>query len=434
MDIQKIKIKDVKKLLDSGKIVRVKTLNGDFTKIKNYITKGILDTYEIELENLNKIKVSATHLFFSNIGWIKTENLKVNKHSLLCDDGGYHLVKKIEYVGKHNIVDIGVEHLEQCYFGNGILNHNSGKSLLIGHILAETQKKDGIAVLIDTEDAIDRDFLKIIGVDLNKLIYVNTNLIEDVFEIIESIIEKVRKDDSNKLITIAVDSIMGATDKTEDEAGWDKAGYKTQKAIIIGQAMRKITHTIAKYRIALVFTNQLRTKLGVLWGDPLTTSGGKAIGFHASLRLRLKMLSQIKLKDKTVGIKVNCTVKKSRFGSMYNSCNFDIYFDRGLDPISTWFEEGKRYKIIIPAKKLDDVGKKMKEVKGWNMLDTDENQPEHFFQLPSFEEKILKNSEKKEYLYTKLVDNILLKYKNRSQLIPMDKEELKYIGDEEDEG
>lgn len=152
----------------------------------------------------------------------------------------------------------------------------SGKSLLAAHALASTQKKGGLAIYFDTEAAVSREYLQAIGVDTSKLLYINLETIEDIFESIESIIEKVRKGNKEKVVTIVVDSIMGATTKTELEADYDKDGWATSKAIILSKAMRKITNLIAREKICLVLTNQIRTKLGVSFGetdcvDPFTT-------------------------------------------------------------------------------------------------------------------------------------------------------------------
>jgi len=313
----------------------------------------------------------------------------------------------------------------------------TGKSLLIAHLMAETQKRGGIAVIIDTEFATDKDFLAAIGVDLSKLIYINDSVLENAFEIIENIVETVRKNNSDRLICIAIDSIMGATDESEDESDWSKTGYATQKARVLGKAMRKITSLIAKHRIALVLTNQLRAKLNTMaFADPWTTSGGKAVPFHASLRLRLQQLNKLKIKDKVVGIKTRVKVVKSRLGSMYNTCSFDIYFDRGIDTVSTWFDVGKLYKVIIPAKKLEDETQpesktnKYKDVKGQYMIEGDPKMTR--FQLPSFKESILDVPELKQILYDAIADAVLLKYRDINQN-PINRNEIEYgTGQDED--
>ena len=169
---------------------------------------------------------------------------------------------------------------------NGL--ESSGKSLVGAHLLKETQKKGGVAVYIDTETAVSEDFLEVIGVDINNMLYLHLETVEDIFEAIEEIVTKVRESDKDRLVTILVDSLAAATTKVELEADFDKDGWATSKAIVISKAMRKITQMIGRQRIALVFTNQLRVKLGAMFGDPYTTSGGKALPFHASTRIRLK--------------------------------------------------------------------------------------------------------------------------------------------------
>lgn len=434
--IKTISVGEVEALLEQGYTVKVKSLNNEFIKITKYINKGILDTYKIILENGKNINTSLDHMCFTNAGWVMTRNLLTNVHSILCEDNTYSIVVDVQFIGKHKIVDITVDHPDESYFGNGILNHNSGKSLLVAHIMAETQKRDGIAVIIDTEFATDKDFLAAVGVDLSKLIYINDSILENAFEIIENIVETVRKNNSDRLICIAIDSIMGATDESEDESDWSKTGYATQKARVLGKAMRKITSLIAKHRIALVLTNQLRAKLNAMFGDPWTTSGGKAIPFHSSLRLRLQQLNQLKIKDKVVGIKTRVKVVKSRLGSMYNTCSFDIYFDRGIDTVSTWFDVGKLHKLIIPAKKLEDETQpesktnKYKEVKGQYMLEGD---PEmNRFQLPSFKETVLDVPELKHILYEGIAEAVLLKYRDINKN-PINREEVIYgTGQDED--
>jgi len=119
---------------------------------------------------------------------------------------------------------------------NGL--ESSGKSLLGAHLLAETQKKGGVAVYIDTETSVSRDFLQAIGVDISSMLYLHTETVEDIFEIIESIVVKIRESDKNRLVTILVDSLAAASTKVEMEADYSKDGWATSKAIIISKAMR----------------------------------------------------------------------------------------------------------------------------------------------------------------------------------------------------
>lgn len=487
-----ISIDEVLPLMGEGKRIFVKTKNNEFAEIESYVEKGNILTYEVILQNGNSIKVTPEHEFFTNAGWVKCKDLRINEHMILCDDNSYQEVQSINNIGVQRIVDINVNHPDHCYFGNGMLNHNSGKSLLAAHALANTQKQGGMAVYIDTENAISREFLEAIGLDLEKMLYVPLETIEDIFEAIEGIIESVRKSNKNKLVTIVVDSVMGASTKIEMAAEYDKDGYATSKSIILSKGMRKLTNMIGREKICLIFTNQLRSRLGVSFGDPWcvdpfttkikiryntndnfieeeitlaeladrflhindfdseeiydmsnldievetldsdnnrtfvpiksfivkpsvtdyytdgkinvtgnhrfienaqeifakdhpdfknvlgdmkvvdleidsddhtylangrlnhnTTSGGKAIPFHASVRLRLKSLGQIKAKkngiDQIIGIQTRAQVIKNRMGPPLKSVDYDIYFESGIDNYGGWLNIMKDHNLVRQA-------------------------------------------------------------------------------------
>jgi len=231
----------------------------------------------------------------------------------------------------------------------------SGKSLLAAYALRNTQKKGGIAVYIDTEAAVSKDYLEAIGVDTKTLVYIPLEAIEDVFTSIETIVEKVRKANKDRLVTIVVDSVMGATTKTEQEAEHGKDGYATAKSIIMSKGLRKITNMIARQKICLLFTNQLRVKMGVMFGDKYTTAGGKALGFHASVRVRLKSqgrLSKVVNGIKNViGIKTECGVVKNRLGPPLKKVTYDIYYASGIDNFGSWLTALKDYKVVTGDKK-----------------------------------------------------------------------------------
>jgi recombination protein RecA len=276
----------------------------------------------------------------------------------------------------------------------------SGKSLLSAHLLAETQRKGGVAVLIDTETAVSREFLEAIGVDISKLLYVSVDTVEGIFEACETIIEQVRKGDKDRLVTIVVDSVAAASSKKEMEADYDKDGYATDKAIIISKAMRKITNMIGRQSIALIFTNQLRQKMNAMFGDPWTTSGGKALAFHASVRLRLKNMGQLKAGDRIVGIKVRCQVIKNRMGPPLRHADFDIFFDRGIDNYGGWLSVMKDGKIV-------------KQAGAWyEYIDTDSGEVMKF-QSKDFP-KMLENLELKDQIYRRICESTILQYKTAS--------------------
>jgi recombination protein RecA len=251
---------------------------------------------------------------------------------------------------------------------NGL--ESSGKSLVGAHLLAETQKKGGVAVYIDTETAVSQDFLKVIGVDINNMLYLHLETVEDIF--------------------------AAASTNVEMEADFDKDGWATSKAIIISKAMRKITQMIGRQRVALVFTNQLRQKLGVMFGDPWTTSGGKALPFHASTRVRLKNKGQIKdNKNNVIGMTILAQVVKNRLGPPLRSCEFPLYFESGIDDVGSWLKVMKDHKIV-------------KQGGAWYTL-TDHLGQEHKFQSKEFSDK-LSDPDFKTFVYEQICEKVILKY------------------------
>jgi len=278
--------------------------------------------------------------------------------------------------------------------------------LLAAHTLAETQKRGGLAVYIDTEAATSAEFLEAIGADLKTMLYVPLETIEEIFETIETIVEGVRKSDKDRLVTIVVDSIMGASTKIEMAAEYDKDGYATSKSIILSKAMRKVTNWIARERICLIFTNQLRTKLGVSFGDQWTTAGGKAIPFHASVRLRLKNTGQIKAKingvEQIVGSKTNVQVVKNRIGPPHRKVDYEIYYDSGIDNYGGWLAIMKTFDIVTQAGAhytLQDVDH-----------ETGESFGEVKFQSKNFIDKVINVPAIKERLYNRICDAYIFKY------------------------
>lgn len=277
----------------------------------------------------------------------------------------------------------------------------SGKSLLATHALANTQKQGGLAVYIDTESAVSKEYLEAIGVDLEKMLYVPLETMEDIFEAIETIVESVRKSNKDRLVTIVVDSVMGASTKIEMAAEFDKDGWATSKSIILSKGMRKITNMLAREKICLIFTNQLRSRLGVSFGDPWTTSGGKAIPFHASVRLRLKSVGQIKAKDakgveQIIGIKTRAQVIKNRMGPPLKSIDYDIYFESGIDNYGGWLNVMKDYKLVA-------------QTGAWyTFLRKDGSDVK--FQSKDFERKIMEDDTLRQEIYDAICNAYILKY------------------------
>jgi recombination protein RecA len=308
----------------------------------------------------------------------------------------------------------------------------SGKSLLAAYALKGTQEQGGLAIYIDTEAATSREYLEAIGIDIEKLVYVPLEALEDIFDTIEATIAKVRKSDKDVLVTIVVDSIMGATTKKELEGEHGKDGYATEKAIVLSKAMRKITNMLARQNICLILTNQLRVRMGVSFGDPYSTSGGKAVGFHSSVRIRLKTLGQIKMKindvDQVIGIKTRAIIQKNRLGPPLKSVDYDIYFESGIDNYGSWLETLKQYKLASSStywtinltyesvRDLDNDGKPVvksydKEYINPNTGELKKNEGVLKFRSKEFGSYMDANPDLRNFIYDMICDRFIMQYK-----------------------
>jgi len=228
---------------------------------------------------------------------------------------------------------------------NGL--EGTGKSLISAHIVSDTQKKDGVAVYIDTENAAAPEFWKSLGVDLKKMVYVQAETVEDIFENMERIIAVVRKSNKDRILTIVVDSVAAASCKTEQESDHGKDGYATTKSIVISKAMRKITTMIGKQKVLTVFTNQLRQNLNAMaFGDKYVVSGGKALPYHCSVRVRLNNIGKLKKGTEIIGNKCKAVVTKNRMGPPQRQAEFDIYYDSGIADYASWIKVMKENKLV----------------------------------------------------------------------------------------
>jgi len=294
----------------------------------------------------------------------------------------------------------------------------SGKSLVGAQLIANTQKQGGVGVLIDTETAVNPEFFRAVGIDTNKLVYVHLQTVEEIFDAITTIIEKVRTGkEKDKLVTIVVDSVAAASTKKEMEADFGKDGYATDKAIIISKALRKITGLLGRERICLVFTNQLRQKMNAMaFSDPWTTSGGKAIAFHASTRLRLNLMGKItNSAGDVIGVKVKANVVKNRLGPPHRTAEFEIYFNRGIDDTGAWLKMMKELKLV-------------KQAGAWYTYDDPETGEEFKFQSKDFAAFLAENEERKELIYEAICDSLIMKYQSE-----FDPEDVNIEGAADDE-
>ena len=294
----------------------------------------------------------------------------------------------------------------------------SGKSLIGAQLIANTQKRGGVGILIDTETAVNPEFFKAVGIDTNKLVYVHLQTVEEIFDAVTTIIEKVRTGkDKDKLVTIVVDSVAAASTKKEMEADFGKDGYATDKAIIISKAMRKITGLLGRERIALVFTNQLRQKMNAMaFSDPWTTSGGKAIAFHASTRLRLNLMGKISNSNgDVIGVKVKANVVKNRLGPPHRTAEFEIYFNRGIDDVGSWLKVMKEEKIV-------------KQAGAWYSYTDPVSGEESKFQSKDFQAFLEADPVRKESFYNQICDTLIMKYQTE-----FDPDEVNIMGATDDD-
>jgi|TARA_R110000824_G_scaffold164685_11_gene341077 recombination protein RecA len=214
----------------------------------------------------------------------------------------------------------------------------TGKSLISYMILRDCLERGGVPVLIDTESSCNFDFLRLLGLEPDKnLIYVQPDSIEDVFKTIETVIKNIREQNKDRLCCIVWDSIAATSADIElqKDTGDSLVGVHAR---LIGQGLRKVIRLVSKQRISLVFLNQLRTKIGVVFGDPDTTPGGRAVPFMASVRLKLYTAGKVKADNDVIGVGIRALVAKNRMGPPHRDCQLRVYFTRGLIDEESWLE------------------------------------------------------------------------------------------------
>lgn len=264
----------------------------------------------------------------------------------------------------------------------------TGKSLICAHLIRETQKKGGVAVYFDSEFAVDREFWKSFGVNVSHANYNTFITLEELFTKIEICIGEFRKANKDKILTILVDSIAGASVETELESEHGLTGYNTSKSLILGKALRKITGLIAQQKICIIFTNQLRTVLNAgPFQEKFTTPCGMALPFASSVRLRLAGMGKIKKGDDVIGMNARATVIKTRCGPNFRSADFEIHYDSGIQNLTSWLNYAKTHSIITgTAAKYTWKRENVDELtfntsKFVEIMNSDETLKEEFYQL-----------------------------------------------------
>lgn len=219
---------------------------------------------------------------------------------------------------------------------------SSGKTTLSLHVMAEAQKRGGVAAMVDAEHALDPSYARKIGLNVNDLLISQPDYGEEALEITESLVR------SGAIDVVVIDSVAALVPKAEidGEMGDSHMGLQAR---LMSQALRKLTGTIAKSNTCVIFINQIRMKIGVMFGSPETTTGGNALKFYSSVRLEIRRKETIKQGEDSIGNVVKVKVAKNKVAAPFKQCEFEIMYDKGISREGGILDMGVQYELISKA-------------------------------------------------------------------------------------